>query len=593
LKPGLLALALAGLLLAAPSEARRLALLVGVGDYGAAQVNDLQGPPFDVRALREVLLQRWHFAPQDVRTLLDAQATRAGILAALDRLNADAAPGDELFIYFSGHGTSAWQPGSTLPLPYSSGGFVPYDFLLQKPATPQAVVGQLIVGESDLRPRIDAMERAGRRLFVVSDSCFSGQAVRAAAARGAEPEGLVLRYQPWPDERGATLKQPQAEPAPAAQRPPPEPYPYHQTFYLAAASDSEPAADISGAALLAMPTLDGLPHGALTDALLRVLSRRLPADFNQDGSLSFSEVYIAVKDFMASRRLRHTPQRLPSVAEDRFQIARGPVFGLDPAAGTPANGGLQDGASLSFAPAAVSAPAELADPLLRVSAQGLPPAVVASWQALPGLQWQAAEPDVLLVAGPQDWALTRRGGDVMRLFRIGDQAAVALALQHAAWAHALHARAEAGRRGALELGFDPDSRGGSFVVGERLKIVLKPERAAVLMLISLDSLGRLTTLYPAKAAELAAAAAGEVQQLPPGPRQYIRVREPQGIDQLFAFAFDSAPPELPGLMAMDETELSDPRVQGLRKMLVAWRGRYDYARQDLRTLPADPPKTNP
>jgi len=100
LKPGLLALALAGLLLAAPSEARRLALLVGVGDYGAAQVNDLQGPPFDVRALREVLLQRWHFAPQDVRTLLDAQATRAGILAALDRLNADAAPGDELFIYF-------------------------------------------------------------------------------------------------------------------------------------------------------------------------------------------------------------------------------------------------------------------------------------------------------------------------------------------------------------------------------------------------------------------------------------------------------------------------------------------------------------
>jgi len=145
----------------------------------------------------------------------------------------------------------------------------------------------------------------------------------------------------------------------------------------------------------------------------------------------------------------------------------------------------------------------------------------------------------------------------------------------------------------LELGFDPDSRGGSFVVGERLKIVLKPERAAVLMLISLDSLGRLTTLYPAKAAELAAAAAGEVQQLPPGPRQYIRVREPQGIDQLFAFAFDSAPPELPGLMAMDETELSDPRVQGLRKMLVAWRGRYDYARQDLRTLPADSSKTNP
>ncbi len=57
---------------------RRLALLVGVGDYKADVVTDLKGPPNDVRLLRGILGSKaWQFPAQNICTLVNEEATTA------------------------------------------------------------------------------------------------------------------------------------------------------------------------------------------------------------------------------------------------------------------------------------------------------------------------------------------------------------------------------------------------------------------------------------------------------------------------------------------------------------------------------------
>ncbi len=129
---------------AAAQTPKRVALLVGVGDY--RQTSKLEGPANDVTALRDVLLRRWGFQAQDIRTLVDKQATRVNILAELVALANRSSANDEVLVYFSGHGTSALDAGTqsafSIPLPHSSGAFVPFDF------EPQAGASRFIASAS-------------------------------------------------------------------------------------------------------------------------------------------------------------------------------------------------------------------------------------------------------------------------------------------------------------------------------------------------------------------------------------------------------------------------------------------------------------
>ena len=65
----------------AQSTPRKLALLVGINDYG---FSPLSGCIKDVRLQQELLIHRFGFNPKDILTLTDNQATRSGILAAFE-----------------------------------------------------------------------------------------------------------------------------------------------------------------------------------------------------------------------------------------------------------------------------------------------------------------------------------------------------------------------------------------------------------------------------------------------------------------------------------------------------------------------------
>ena len=62
---------------------KKLALLIGVNDYTKGPASwDLRGCVNDVKMTREVLINKYGFPPDNIKTLVDAEATAKNIIAA-------------------------------------------------------------------------------------------------------------------------------------------------------------------------------------------------------------------------------------------------------------------------------------------------------------------------------------------------------------------------------------------------------------------------------------------------------------------------------------------------------------------------------
>ena len=92
------------------------AVLVGVGDYIHGTQLDLDGPANDVQMIEELLLGKFGYRSEQIRKMVDAQATKANILAGLKWVRDQAKPGDVVLIYYSGHGSQAGERGLALRL---------------------------------------------------------------------------------------------------------------------------------------------------------------------------------------------------------------------------------------------------------------------------------------------------------------------------------------------------------------------------------------------------------------------------------------------------------------------------------------------
>ncbi|MDB9454933.1 caspase family protein [Dolichospermum circinale] len=88
----------------AQSKSPKLALLIGINEY--SQSPALAGCVTDVELQRELLINRFGFAPADILTLTDKQATKDLITAAfVDHLSQQVKPEDVVIFHFSGYGT--------------------------------------------------------------------------------------------------------------------------------------------------------------------------------------------------------------------------------------------------------------------------------------------------------------------------------------------------------------------------------------------------------------------------------------------------------------------------------------------------------
>jgi len=497
-------LACATALWSAPVAARTIALLIGIGQFdgiGLTSAADrkklsLDGPPEDIAAMRRVVEKRMGVRSEDIRVLLDHQASRANIRAELAALVDRSQPGDTVLIYFSGHGTSQRDAiGSGLPLGTSA--WFPADFDW---SNNDNVGARLISGRLDIRPlALEPLDRGGRTVILISDSCFSGNIARGI---GTSAGDVINRYVPFGDSSDVPEAMKAADFAPAT-------YPYQRVLMLSASSDSEKAADLSRDR--ASMTIDGKPKGALTNALLRVFEGGAPADYDRDGKVSFAELKRAVLEDIAAKHLAQTPKLEPALDQDTAGITFSAVPGL---------------AAISVSERASR---------LRVSLPGSGGTLATALRSSGEFEIVPANTEMVVAKGslPDRYTLTNGTDDLIA--RDVSAETIVSRLRAAVWARQLVAGA--GAKIALDATTEPTARGGNFVIGrDSLQFAVKAGPPVWYLVFDIDPAGRLVTLWPTSPDENKPTAAGVRQSF-----GRTKVTEPEGLDHVVVLAFPQVP----------------------------------------------------
>jgi hypothetical protein len=560
----------AALLLSLPLQAERYALLAGISNYQASGIN-LEGPQFDVKALAGLLVERHGYRAANVTILLDQQATRENIVSALRAAVNRLRAGDDLLFYFSGHGASAFDRNMQQLSPEigpDSGALAPYNLDL---TSLTAAVGTLIIGRRDLRPILSRVP-AGAQALVVLDACYSENSVKAAGVLATAPVrgvNLAARLRDQNAQAGSALEAPAA---PASEN---EPYPYTNVVAFAAASKNQAALDI-GSALLSQNwhTVDGKPHGALTNSLLAGLEGA--ADTNHDGTITYDELFRFIRRDM--EKLPHQPQMLAPAdfPEKRAFVTpgaalpgaiAGPGSSPDsppPSAVLPTSAALT-GMTVSLGTVAASPP-----PRVRVQVENGSAALLSALAALPEVEVVAGAYDLLLRAAGKEWEIYDVSGVLVQSLRVDDVRAVAARVGAEGRLAELRKWSSPKQSFNVKIDVEPEAGDGYqrlrsvLRVGENAKFRIGSERPAYLLLLDIDKQGRVSVLYPGPDP-------GERARQPRPVEFVARITLPAGSDELKLIGFALAPPDWAQwactATTCPEFGSDDPRMGRLLQML--------------------------
>jgi len=138
----------------------RHALIIGIGEYSAASKTPaLPGVAKDMENARK-MARAMGTDDAGIVELRDSRATKANIVAALDKLRAKVQAGDRVLIYFTGHGTRYGAAGKCVEglQSYSVGPFNETD----------------VLSEEDLARYTYPISEKADKLITFVDACFSG-----------------------------------------------------------------------------------------------------------------------------------------------------------------------------------------------------------------------------------------------------------------------------------------------------------------------------------------------------------------------------------------------------------------------------------
>ena len=472
---------------ALPASAAKWALLVGVGDYPGAEM-DLEGPAHDVAALHRELVENLGYPAARVNVLVDADATRANILDSLRQLARDTAPGDFVLLYLSGHGTSAYDPNRPVALAHNTGAFVPADY--QMHGSEQQRLDTLLVGSRDLRPVLTAIDDKEVHGLVLIDTCYARNTSRSLHANKPLSYRSIdsgLRYRTL----GVVAKT--------------DDYPYSRLLTMAASGAKERALDLNDPAR----TLDGKPHGAFTDAVLRTLRELPSADANGDTVVTNGEFFADVKLRMAVANIPHSPQMLPSPGADYGDLAGHAAF-----------------TTSSTRPAGSPLPAAR----LRVHLEGELLLVAEAINQTDSLAFAPSSPDLIVKRGQDSFHILTPYGDAIA--HLPTERAAASALRQPPWIRELvWSLGQASGRFGVSISL----RGETFEEGDELEVTATPSASGHLLVLDIPPSGALRVLYPSHRGELR----------PTGAQSAVtfraKVTPPFGMDYVVAYAFPQAP----------------------------------------------------
>lgn len=157
------------------------ALLVGINNYKYPdRISPLAGSLNDVEDMRQLLIGKFDFPPENIMVLKDSQATHTQIMNAIqDYLIAKAEPGDIVVFHYSGHGSQ--MKDVTGKISGLDETIVPYDS-----RDPEGKVFD--ISGAELHAALAQLTRKTRNVTFILDSCHSGTLVRGARVRWIPPD---------------------------------------------------------------------------------------------------------------------------------------------------------------------------------------------------------------------------------------------------------------------------------------------------------------------------------------------------------------------------------------------------------------------
>ena len=254
---------------------KKRAFLVGINSYAGAP---LQGCVNDVWQMRGLLVPRGFVSTM----LLDAQATKAAILAGLRTLLQGLLPGDVAVFHYSGHGSYVPDLGGD-EWDRRDEAIVPVDYagLREQLITDDELSAALQVGK--ISP--------GVNVTLVLDSCFSGTMNRAAPARGQRREAsrfllheaaqpVSRLWHPWRRYRGPVWRKLGARVTTGATG-------TTGGLLIACSGENQYSADA---------WIDGAFHGAGTYALAQAMAKA-GAGLTPDGAVRAMRLWLSARGY--------------------------------------------------------------------------------------------------------------------------------------------------------------------------------------------------------------------------------------------------------------------------------------------------------
>lgn len=188
------------------SAQTKRALVIGIGeqaDKSWAKINGDKDVPLVQHMLQNV-------GYTDIRTLVNKQATKAGIVSAFKKLTAQCAVGDIVYIHFSGHGQQVTDVnGDEGKEDGWDEAWVPYDAYLRYDE--KQYKGEKHLIDDELNTLLTAIRNKigdSGKLLVVVDACHSGDSSRGddidETVRGVKDEFVIPLKR-----RGTALKAPE------------------------------------------------------------------------------------------------------------------------------------------------------------------------------------------------------------------------------------------------------------------------------------------------------------------------------------------------------------------------------------------------
>lgn len=175
------------------SAQTKRALVIGLGeqeDKSWAKINGDKDVPFVQQMLQKA-------GYMDIRTLVNKQATKSGIVAAFKKLTAKCGLGDIVYVHFSGHGQQVTDVnGDEGKKDGWDEAWVPYDAYLRYDG--KRYKGEKHLIDDEINVLLTAIRRKiGDRgkLLVVVDACHSGDSARGddidETVRGVKDEFVI------------------------------------------------------------------------------------------------------------------------------------------------------------------------------------------------------------------------------------------------------------------------------------------------------------------------------------------------------------------------------------------------------------------